>query len=161
MKVWYTTLMRLLKMINIKKYKLIIFFSIFCVLITNLNSEEKNFFNQAKQKFEEKKLEESKFLFQRNIVYNPKDAKSYIYLAKIFNEQKNDGEKEKNLNTALLLDPTNEDAMFMIINIELDKSNYSKVKELKTNFKKICKNLCNKIQNIEDSLKDIEPKNES
>ena len=51
--------------------------------------------------------------------------------------------------------------MFMMINIELDKSNYSKVEELKTNFKKICKNLCNKIQNIEDSLKDIEPKNES
>ena len=141
------------------KYFLIILFVL--TLTFPVNSKEKSFFKEAKRLFEEEKYEESKFLFQRNIVYNPKDAKSYIYLAKIFNEQKNDGEKEKNLNTALLLDPTNEDAMFMIINIELDKSNYSKVKELKTNFKKICKNLCNKIQNIEDSLKDIEPKNES
>ena len=59
------------------------------------------------------------------------------------------------------MDPTNEDAMYMLINTELDKSNYSEVKELKESFEKICKELCKKIETIEDSLKDIEPKNES
>tara|TARA_Y100000591_G_scaffold326590_1_gene349536 strand:+ start:2036 stop:2479 length:444 start_codon:yes stop_codon:yes gene_type:complete len=147
-------------MINIKNYKILVI-GIFWLLSLNVAPAENNFFTEAKKKFDEKKLEESKFLFQRNIVFNPKDAKSYIYLAKIFNEQDNDIEKEKNLITALLLDPTNEDAMYMLINTELDKSNYSEVKELKDSFEKICKNLCEKINSIDESLKDIEPKNES
>ncbi len=147
-------------MINIKNYSRLVLYIILLFSI-NIAHAEQNFFSEAKKKFDEKKLEESKFLFQRNIVFNPKDAESYIYLAKIFNEQDNAQEKEKNLNTALLLDPTNEDAMYMLINTELDKSNYSEVKELKENFEKICKELCKKIKSIEDSLKDIEPKNES
>ncbi len=146
---------------NIKYLKILVLI----VVILNLNLSksfaEKDFFEEAKKKFEEKKLDESKFLFQRNIVFNPKHAKSYIYLAKIFNAEKNDQEKEKNLNTALSLDPTNEDAMFMLIDAELDKSNYSVVKDLKDSFQQICVKLCDKKKYIEDSLKDIEPKNES
>ena len=62
------------------------------ILFLNLNNlviAKENFFNDAKNKFDEKKLEESKFLFQRNIVFNPKDAQSYLYLAKIFNSEDN------------------------------------------------------------------------
>ena len=143
-------------MIKFYKFTLLIFL----ILNTQAIGKE-DFFNEAKILFDNGKIEESKFLFQRNIVFNPKDAKSYIYLAKIFKEQNNDKEKEKNINTALLLEPTNEDAMFMLINNELDKSNYSAVKDLKENFQKICKNLCDKIKFIDNSLKDIEPKNES
>ena len=122
---------------------------------------KENFFNEALELFKKEKYEDARFLFERNIVFNPKDANSYLYLAKIFEEEKNDNEKDKNLNTALLLDPTNEDAMFMLIKSELDKSNYSKVKQLKEDFATICKNLCEERKFIENSLKDIEPKNES
>ena len=148
-------------MTNIKTNIIIIFLISLSLVATKKVYAEKNFFNEAKAKYDEKKLEESKFLFQRNIVFNPKDANSYLYLAKIFEEEKNDNEKDKNLNTALLLDPTNEDAMFMLIKSELDKSNYSKVKQLKEDFATICKNLCEERKFIENSLKDIEPKNES
>ena len=148
-------------MTNTKTNIIIIFLISLSLVATKKVYAEKNFFNEAKAKYDEKKLEESKFLFQRNIVFNPKDANSYLYLAKIFEEEKNDNEKDKNLNTALLLDPTNEDAMFMLIKSELDKSNYSKVKQLKEDFATICKNLCEERKFIENSLKDIEPKNES
>ena len=148
-------------MTNIKTNIIIIFLISLSLVVTKKVHAEKNFFNEAKAKYDEKKLEESKFLFQRNIVFNPKDANSYLYLAKIFEEEKNDNEKDKNLNTALLLDPTNEDAMLMLIKSELDKSNYSKVKQLKEDFATICKNLCEERKFIENSLKDIEPKNES
>ena len=138
---------------------------IFAILILlnnfNLVSAVENFFDQAKKKYDEKKIEDSKFLFQRNIVFNPKDAKSYLYLAKIYKSEENQKEEEKNLNTALLLEPSNEEAMYMLINIELKKSNYSKVKDLTKNFLVICKNLCEKKEKIEESLKNIEPKNES
>ncbi len=127
----------------------------------NLLSAQENFFKEAKNKFDEKKLEDSKFLFQRNIVYNPKDAKSYLYLAKIYNFEENEKEEEKNLNTALLLESDNEEAMYMLINIYLKRSNYSEIKDLKEKFSIICSNLCDKIKLINESLKNIEPKNES
>ena len=122
---------------------------------------ENNFFDEAKKKFNEKKLEESKFLFQRNIVFNPKHARSYLYLAKIYHSEDNQEEEEKNLNTTLLLEPSNEEAMNMLINIELDKSNYSKVKELTENFSIICSKLCSQIEIINKNLKNIEPENKS
>ena len=136
-------------------------FMIVTVFFISNHSLSENFFYEAKQKFDQKKYEDSKFLFQRNIVFNPKDAKSYLYLAKIYKNEENEKEEIKNLNTTLLLDPKNEEAMHLLIKYELKKSNYSRVKELKENFSSICKILCNKIENIEKSLADIEPKNGS
>ena len=122
---------------------------------------ESNFFEEGKKKYLEKKYDESKFLFQRSIVFNPKDTKSYLYLAKIFRIEKNKKEEEKNIETTLLLDPTNEEATYILMEIELKKSNYSKVKELTENFAKICKTLCKKNDLILKELKNLEPKNES
>ena len=143
-----------------KKIKLILSIFLF-INFFNLLLAGENFFEEAKHKFNEKKLEDSKFLFQRNIVFNPKHAKSYLYLAKIYNSEENQREEEKNLNTVLLLEPANEEAMHMLINIELKKSNYSKIKELMESFSIICSNLCEKIVTINETLKNIEPKNES
>ena len=142
------------------KLKLILSIILF-LNFTNLVIAKENFFNDAKNKFDEKKLEESKFLFQRNIVFNPKDAQSYLYLAKIYNSEENEKEEEKNLKTTLLLEPDNEEAMYMLINIELKKSNYSEVKSLIKDFTIICLKLCEKTKTINNNLKNIEPKNES
>ena len=143
-----------------KKIKLILSIFLF-INFFNLLSAEENFFDEAKNKFNEKKLEDSKFLFQRNIVFNPKDAKSYMYLAKIYNLEENEVEEEKNLNTTLLLESENEEALYMLINIHLKRSNYSIVKELTNDFAIICSNLCDKTKIINETLKNIEPKNES
>ena len=142
---------------NIKK----VLFSTIIILFSTLSFAGENFFNEAKKKFDQENFEDSKFLFQRNIVYNPKHAKSYLYLAKIFKSEENEKEHIKNINTTLLLEPGNEEAMYMLISYEIDQSNYSKVKDLKENFLIICKKLCDKTKKIDKSLKDIEPKNES
>ena len=127
----------------------------------NYSFAEDNLFEKGKNKYDEQKYEESKFLFQRSIVFNPKDQNSYLYLAKIYNTEENNEEVEKNINTVLLLDPKNEDAIYMLMEIELKKSNYSRVKELEKNFSKICIKLCKKKDSILDKLKNLEPKNES
>ena len=106
--------------------------------------------------FEEEKYEESKFLFQRNIVYNPKNAESYLYLAKIFDLEENKSEQEKYINSTLLLEPKNEEAMYLLIDIELKRSNFSKVKELKKDFNKICLTMCEKLTSINSRLKELE-----
>ena len=129
--------------------------------LTNSVIAENNFFKEGKIKYKEKKYEVSKFLFQRNIVFNPKDQESYLYLAKIYKLEENKKEEEKNINTVLLLDPKNEEANYLLMEIELKKSNYSKVKELVENFSKICNKLCDKKTSILESLKNLEPKNES
>ena len=145
-------------MINKIRLTLIIFLFL---NFSNLLFAKKNFFKEGKIKYNEKKYEVSKFLFQRSIVFDPKDTNSYLYLAKIYNFEENQKEKEKNVNTALLLDPKNEEAVFMLMEIELKKSNYSRVRELTKIFSKVCKDLCNKKMIILDSLKNLEPKNES
>ena len=133
-------------------------------LILNFGSSsfaENNFFEEGKNKYDEQKYEESKFLFKRSIVFNPKDKDSYLYLAKIYNFEENKREEQKNIDTVLLLDPKNEEANYMLMEIELKRSNYSKVKELADNFLKICNKLCDKRNSILESLKNLEPKNES
>ena len=75
--------------------------------------------------------------------------------------KKKNKKAEKNLDTALLLEPTNEEAMFMKIDIELKKSNFSEVKELKSNFEKICTSLCEKMVLIEERLKKFDVSSES
>ena len=136
------------------KYFLIILF--FITLIFPVNSEEKNFFKEAKKLFEEEKYEDSKFLFQRNIVYNPKDSESYLYLAKIFKVEEDKREEEKNIKTSLLLDPKNEQAMYFLIDLELERSNFSRAKELKEDFILICVNMCDRMESIDNRLKAFE-----
>ena len=132
---------------------LIVLFNLFIAI--ELHSKE-SFFEEAKNKYDQKKMEDSKFLFQRNIVFNPKDSKSYLYLAKIYNFEKNEVEELKNLKTTLLLDSENEEAMKMLIDIELEKSNFSEVKDLTKKFEIICSKLCSKTKDIKERLKEIE-----
>jgi tetratricopeptide (TPR) repeat protein len=143
--------------------KIIKIISIFFIVLNLVNSAlaEDLFFENGKIKYNEKKYEESKFLFQRSVVFNPKNSESYLYLAKIYKFEDNERKEQKNIDTVLLLDPKNEEANFLLMEIELKKSNYLKVKELAQNFPKICKKLCNKEKLILESLKNLEPKNES
>ena len=127
-----------------------------------LNSFSKeNFFEEAIKLFEKEKFEDARFLFERNIVFNPKDANSYLYLAKIYNQEENQRKEEYNLETTLLIDPQNEEAILMLMKIALEKSNYDKVKELSDTFVQVCKKLCNENNEILESLKNLEPSNES
>jgi len=143
-----------------KIFKLILICFI-AINLTNSVIAENDFFKEGKKKYSEKKYEESKFLFQRSIVFNPKDYESYLYLAKIYKFEDNNREEQKNIKTVILLDPKNEEANYLLMEIEVKKSNYSKVKELAENFSKICNKLCDKKNLILKSLENLEPKNES
>ena len=120
-----------------------------------------SFYDEAIKMYNEKKYDDAKFLFERNIVYNPKNVESYLYLAKIYNQKEEQNKEEQNLDTVLLLEPSNEEAILMSMKIALKKSNYSKVKSLSKTFVKVCKKLCNENDSIKESLKNIESKNES
>ena len=141
-----------------KYFKLIVLIILVVLFYTKSFSKE-NFFSEALELFKKEKYEDARFLFERNIVFNPKDANSYLYLAKIYNKEDNQRKEEYNLETTLLIEPNNEEALLMLIKIALEKSNYQKVKDLSDTFVKVCKNLCDENKDIQDSLKNIEPKN--
>jgi len=125
--------------------------------VFNISYSDVNFFNKGIKFFENKKYEEARFMFERSIVFNPKDSNSYLYLAKIYNIEEDQKKEEKNLEATLLIEPDNEEAILMSMKIALVKSNYLKVKDLSKTFTKICKNLCDKNKDILETLANIEP----
>ena len=133
----------------------------FIINFSNVSFSKENFYIEGVKLFKIKKFEEAKFLFERSIILNPKHSNSYLYLAKIYKEEKNQKKEEKNLETTLLINPTNEEAILMLMEIGIEKSNYSNVKELSERFTKICKNLCKENKQILKELENLEPKNES
>ena len=134
----------------------------FVINFTNFSIGNENFFNKGLELFKDKKYKDARFMFERSIVFNPKDTNSYLYLAKIYNIEENQEKEEKNLEATLLIEPDNEEAILMSMKIALEKSNYSKVKNLSNTFTKVCKKMCDENKNILETLKNIEPKdNES
>ena len=141
-----------------KIFKFSLFFYLIINLFNTLNSNEK-FFNTGLKFFEEKKYDDAKFMFERSIVFNPKNSNSYLYLAKIYNIKEDQKKEEKNLEATLLIEPDNEEAILMSMKIALEKSNYKKVKDLSKTFKQVCKKLCDENKDILETLTNIEPKN--
>ena len=137
----------------------IIFILFIAVLFQTSTFSKESFFNEALKLYENKKYEDARFLFERNIVFNPKDANSYLYLAKIYNFEEDQRKEEYNLETALLIEPNNEEALLMLMKIALKKSNYKKVNDLSKTFVKVCSKLCDENKKIQESLKNIEPEN--
>ena len=143
------------------KFTKIIILTISLLSFSNISFGKENFFNEGVKLFKEKKYDDAKFLLERSIVFNPKHANSYLYLAKIYKKEEDKKNEEKNLKTTLLIDPKNEEAVLMLMEIGIKDSNYSEVRELSERFSKICKNLCSENKKILKDLKNLEPKNES
>ena len=136
---------------------------LFYLLISffNVSISSDKFFDQGVKLFKDKKYEDAKFMFERSLVFNPKDSNSYLYLAKIYNHKEDKKKEEKNLEATLLIETKNEEAILMLMRIGLEKSNYSKVKDLSKTFINVCSKLCNENEKILETLSNIEPKNES
>ena len=127
------------------------------LLIPNNLLANKDYFNQGLILYKKNELEKAKFKFEQDLVLNPKNEKSYLYLSKIFNNQNKKRLEEQNLNTVILLNPKNEEAVFNLAKLKLEESDYKKSKKMIDKLLKFCKNYCQKsIQlktQIEKSLK--------
>ena len=145
-------------MMNFKKLFLTF---VFVLSYSSIVFAEDKYFNEGLKLFNEEKYEDAKFLFERSIIFNPKASDSYLYLAKIYEVEKDIRKEEKNLDTTLLLEPSNEEALLMSMKIALEKTNYEKVKSLSETFSNVCKKLCSEKDEIIKTLNNLEPKNES
>ena len=126
-------------------------------IISNNSLANTDYFNQGLILFKKNDLENAKFKFEQDLVLNPKNEKSYLYLSKIFNSQNKKELEEQNLNTVILLDPKNEEAVYNLAKLKLEESDYNESKKMIENLLKFCKNYCQKSSElkiqIEKSLK--------
>ena len=133
---------------------------IYLFLTVNGITIQSNYFNEGLELFKKKKFNKSKILFEKDIVFNPKSEKSYLYLAKIFYEEDNDEEEEVNLNNVLLLNPKNDEAIYMLALLKIKQFDYLQAKELIDKFILVCDSLCSKSSEISEKIKKITPEDE-
>ena len=135
-------------------------FIIFFFLSSYSLAENLKAFNKGKKLFEKKDFEKSKFYFEKELVFDPMSENSYLYLAKIFNKNENEDEEEKNLDNVLLLNPKNEEAIYMLSLLKIKQSNYEEAKNLITTFDLVCNSFCSKKKEINDKFKELFPDND-
>ena len=134
-------------------------FVIYLFLISGGAAIQSNYFEEGIKLYQNKKFDESKILFERDLVFNPKNEKSYLYLAKIFDEINNEEELEINLNNVLLLNPQNDEAIYMLTLLKIRQSDYDQANELIDQFILICKSFCSKKNEIQEKLRKLSPEN--
>ena len=132
---------------------------VYLFLTANGIAKETNYFKKGKELFQKKEFDKSKILFEKDIVFNPKSEKSYLYLAKIFNNNENDSEQEINLNSVLLLNPVNDEALYMLTLLKIKQSDYNQAKKLIDKFILVCKSFCSKKNELQEQLKKLIPEN--
>ena len=131
--------------------------TLFLILVSSKVFAGTNYFNEGLTFYNNQEFDKAKFKFEQDIVFNPKNEKSYLYLSKIFNTQKKQDLEERNLNTVILLNPKNEDAVFSLAKLKLNESDYKESKKLIEQLLIFCKTYCQKSKKlktqIENSLK--------
>ena len=133
---------------------------VYSFLISSSVAKESNYFKKGIELFQKKEFDKSKILFEQDIVFDPKSEKSYLYLAKIFSEKKNNVQQEINLNNVLLLNPKNDEAIYMLTLIKIEQSNYNQAKELIATFILVCESFCSKKNEIQEKMEKLTPENE-
>jgi len=121
-----------------KKFILIFF------LFMNSLYAKPDYFGEGVNLYKKEKFKEAQFKFEQEIVFNPKSELSYLYLSKIFNKLDKKDLEEQNLNTVMLLNPKNEEAIYNLAKLKLASSDYKKSKELNNRLSSICSKFCNK-----------------
>tara|TARA_Y100000590_G_scaffold372209_1_gene435120 strand:+ start:291 stop:737 length:447 start_codon:yes stop_codon:yes gene_type:complete len=130
---------------------------LFFLLAQNSLAVKTSYLEEGIKLYDKKKFDKSKILFERDIVFNPKSENSYLYLAKIFYEQENDEEQEINLTNVLLLNPKNDEAIYMLTLLKIKQYDYSKAKELIDQFNLVCKSFCSKKNEIQEKFSKLTP----
>ena len=139
------------------KIKTLKFTIIFFLSINTLYAKPE-YFDEGVNLYNKEKFKEAQFKFEQEIVFNPKSELSYLYLSKIFNKLDKKDLEEQNLNTVMLLNPKNEEAIYNLAKLKLASSDYKKSKELNNRLSSICNKFCNKNSELKIEIENLSKK---
>ena len=108
------------------------------------NAANIDYYNQGIKFFNLNDYKEAKYYFEKDIVFNIKNEKSYLYLSKIALIDKDKIQQKNYLDTVLVINPKNEEALYLKILFNIDEGDFKKAQEANLIFGKICKDLCSK-----------------
>ena len=132
------------------------------VLITFLFANplfaKSSYFQEGIALYKNKKFKKAKFKFEQDIVYNPKNEISYLYLSKIYKNLDKKNLEEQYLNTVILLNPKNEEAILNLAKLKLDSSDYKKSKELNIKLSSLCKKFCKESKKLKNEIENLSKK---
>ena len=128
------------------------------LFLSNILFAKSEFFQEGVNLYNKSKLEDAKFKFEQDIVFNPKNELSYLYLSKIFKKLDKRDLEEQNLNVVILLNPKNEEAVYNLAKLKLDSSDYEKSKNLNKQLKIICANFCNQSEELKIEIENLSKK---
>jgi Tfp pilus assembly protein PilF len=137
--------------------KILQIFTITCYLSNPLYAQNQHL-QEGISLFKNKKFKEAKFKFEKDIVFNPRSELSYLYLSKIFKNLDKKKLQEQNLNTVILLNPKNEEAIYNLAMLKLESSDYKKSKELNEKLNLLCNNFCNKSKKLKIEIENLSKK---
>ena len=130
---------------------------IFFLFMNSLNAKP-DYFGEGVNLYQKEKFKEAQFKFEQEIVFNPKSELSYLYLSKIFNKLDKKDLEEQNLNTVMLLNPKNEEAIYNLAKLKLASSDYKKSKELNNRLSSVCSKFCNKNSELKIEIENLSKK---
>ena len=128
------------------------------IFLPNISLAKTDYFKEGINLYNDKKFEDAKFKFEQDIVFNPKSELSYLYLSKIFNKQDKKNLEEQNLNTVMLLNPNNEEAIYYLAKLKLTLSDYKKSRELNNRLKLVCKKFCSQSDRLKIEIENLSKK---
>jgi tetratricopeptide (TPR) repeat protein len=131
---------------------------LFMSVLPNILFAKPEYLQEGIDLFNKKKFEDARFKFEKDIVFNPKSERSYLYLSKIFNKQEKKNLEEQNLNTVILLNPKNEEALYNLAKLKLTSSDYAKSLELNKKLKSICKKFCSQSDKLKIEIENLSKK---
>ena len=128
-----------------KYFKYFKYFVLFLLILpSEVFAVNISYYNQGLKFFNDKNYNEAKYYFEKDIVFNTKNEKSYLYLSKISAINKDSIQQKIYLDTILVLNPKNEEALYLKILLNIDEGDFKKAQESNLIFAKVCKDLCSK-----------------
>ena len=79
-------------------------------------------------------------------------------MSKIFNKLDKKDLEEQNLNTVMLLNPKNEEAIYNLAKLKLASSDYEKSIELNNRLSSICSKFCKKNNKLKIEIENLSKK---
>ena len=138
--------------------KILLKISIILFFLSSSLLAQSKYIQEGINLFNQKKFDAAKFKFEQDLVINPKSEMSYLYLSKIFKNLDKKNLEEQNLNSVILLNPKNEEAIYYLARLKLDSSDYKQSKELNDRLIDLCSKFCGESKKLKIEIENLSKK---
>ena len=120
----------------------------FLILNTYIYANKNEYFSDGVSSYNEGKINEAIFLFEKSVVFNPKDTESYIYLGYINKDLEELDKANHYFLIALTLQPDNLELNYLVGEYFYNANNKESYSEYIYNLEILCPDGCDYLDQI-------------